>query len=191
MLLEVKTWPLKGSFGKGFSMATQQTTMVKWEKDTIKKLVGRIPVIDSETGEHKRGGKGGQALQYTRKTADVHMEYPVFTKDLTEPSDLVWAIEEIVEAAKPGFTSFSQVLEHLAHGLRRGPAVLLNKGVDLRLTQAQVNNLNLMANVVKQGLMNLTDAVEILQRQGIPDAEQELNFRLVDEVEVGSENDDA
>jgi hypothetical protein len=166
------------------TQTTQASNLVKYEKNSVEKLVGRVPRLDPSTGEHLRGGKNNVFL-YDRKSVKQEYTFPVIQlKEIKDTSDIQWAVDEILAQNMPGYSSLSQVVEYLNHGLKRGPGIMLNQGKDIRLSAAQLQALTTMVGVVKQGLMTLEQVTDILTRQGIPDAEQEVRARMLEgEVE--------
>lgn len=174
--------------------ANVSTKYISWKTEKVAQKVGRKPRLYPEghplAGSQMRGkptkSNTDGPLLWSPETIEKDLEFPVLNRSaITDPSDLSWIVQEILDEQKPGFTTLVQILDYIEHGMYRGPAVLMNKGQDIRLSASQIEAINTMVGVYKKGLMTDVDQiVSILERQGIPDARRELQVRLdVDETE--------
>lgn len=147
---------------------------ISWTATEVEKTLNTKTVTDADGKKHIRRDK----------TMKVPYEYPIINPTtVTEPLGVAEAIQEILDAKRPGFMTLRAVVEHLNFGLYGSARTAIARGADVRYTQAQRSAIKMFAEMVKAGLLERQVAVEGLLRQGVSDAEAAIDA-LAEEPEA-------
>lgn len=144
----------------------------EWKTEETKKLVGHEPVVDSN-GQPVLTPKGKPKME--RRTTDVKFEVPrLSTLNITSLDQLSEALAAILAENKVGFQTLRALVEHFNYGMVKSIARVFNTGSDIKYSASQLNAIKLYRNCVQNAGMPLEMAVELLQKQGVDDAESAL-----------------
>lgn len=152
---------------------------VEWKEKTVKRpqLPRKVTVMPD--------GKRKTETVYD----EVAIHYPAFS-GAESFDDVALALVQIQGEGKPGFDTLETLTSYVVYGLQYGPTALLRKGQDFRYTPEQRSTIAEVASLVRKNLgLTREMGLEILQRQGVPDAAQALAVALGEADDDGDDDD--
>lgn len=157
--------------------------LLQWKTIEIEKTLGTKRLKGAEWLQSPEAREKGiiadDGKTHTVRTGvqKIPMTYPELDpKSVSDPLDIAQALTEILNAQIDGYKALRVLVDHLNYGLYNNVRSTLSKGVDLRYSALQRNAIKAYRGLVAGGAIERHVAVEQLLRQGITDAEEQLDM---------------
>jgi hypothetical protein len=165
-------------------------SMVQWETTKVDQVTEkkRVKGADAVALGLSDDGKW-HTVTVDKKELDY--TYPkIDTRQIQTPEALAQALNEILAAQKPGFIGLAVLVDHINYGLYANTRGIITRGADVRYNTAQRNCIKKFCELVKDDMIEPEQAVALMLRQGINDAQAWVDKALAsrttgESVEVG------
>lgn len=108
----------------------------------------------------------------TTEKKELDYTYPkIDTRQIQTPESLLQALTEILDAQRAGFIGLAVLVDHINYGLYANTRGIITRGADVRYNTAQRNCIKKFCELVKDDMIEPEQAVSLMLRQGITDAQ--------------------